>query len=99
MGAASVLASQGKSLVAVTGVMIAFGAGAAVPLVAIGSLSREAMKRWRGRMLSAGGTGKLLLGGASLAIAALILTGADRLLEAVLVDVSPAWLVTLTTRF
>lgn len=99
LGAASVLASQGKNLLAVAAVMIAFGIGAAVPLVAIGTLSRETMKRWRGRMLTAGGTGKLALGGASLAIAALILTGADRLLEAVLVDVFPAWLTALTTRF
>ena len=99
LGAASVLASQGKNLVAVTAVMIAFGLGAAVPLVVIGSLSREAMKRWRGRMLNAGHTGKVLLGGAAVGIAALILTGADRLLETTLVNASPAWLTALTTRF
>ena len=99
LGAASVMASQGQGLFAVTAVMLAFGLGSAVPLVLIGTLSRKAMKRWRGRMLSAGGTGKTLLGAAALGIGALILTGTDRLLETALVNASPAWLTTLTTRF
>jgi cytochrome c-type biogenesis protein len=43
LGAASVLASQGKDLGAVIVTMLAFGIGAALPLVLLGLVSREAM--------------------------------------------------------
>ena len=99
LGAASVLAAQGSNLLAVTAVMAAFGLGAAMPLLLVGSLSREAMKRWRGRMMGAGKTGKLVLGGTAVLVAAMILTGADRPLEAFLLNHSPAWLARMTTQF
>ncbi len=99
LGAASVLAAQGRDLASVASVMVAFGLGTAVPLLVVGSLSRQALVRWRGRMMSAGKMGKLILGGGALAVAALILTGADHALESALVAASPAWLTDLTTRF
>ena len=99
LGAASVLAAQGSNLGSVAAVMVAFGIGTSVPLLLVGSLSREAMKRWRGRMMDAGKTGKLVLGSSALAVAVLILTGVDRKLEGFLVDLSPAWLTHLTTMF
>jgi len=99
LGAASVLAAQGRDLASVASVMVAFGLGTAVPLLVVGSLSRQALMRWRGKMMSAGKTGKLILGGGALAVAALILTGADHALEGALVAASPAWLTDLTTRF
>lgn len=99
LGAASVLASQGKDLSQVVVVMLAFGIGTTVPLIVVGNLSRDAMQRWRGRMLGAGQTGKTVLGGSVLALSALILTGMDHRVEAFLVGVSPAWLTELTTRF
>ena len=99
LGAASVLAAQGKDLGAVMLVMAAFGLGAALPLLVVGSLSREAMQRWRGRMLGAGQTGKGVLGGGALLVALLIVTGWDKAIEAALVRASPAWLNDLTTRF
>ena len=99
LGAASVLAAQGKNLGEVAAVMAAFGAGAAVPLVVVGLLSREALKRWRGRMLGAGSAGKYVLGGGALVVSMLILTGFDHVVETVLVRASPDWLSDLTTRF
>lgn len=99
LGAASLLAAQGQNLASVAAVMAAFGLGTALPLIGLGLLSRQAMGRWRGRLLGAGKTGKLVLGGLSLAIAALILSGYDRSLETVLVQASPDWLTDLTTRF
>ncbi len=99
LGAASVLAAQGRDLASVASVMVAFGLGTAVPLLVVGSLSRQALMRWRGRMMSAGKTGKLVLGGGALAVSALILTGMDHALEGALVAASPAWLTDLTTRF
>ncbi len=99
LGAASVLAARGQNLGAVAAVMAAFGLGAALPLALVGSLSREALKRWRGRMLSAGKSGKYALGAGALAVALLILTGGDRALETAAVAYSPDWLTDLTTRF
>lgn len=99
LGAVSLLAAQGKDLPGVAAVMVAFGLGVAVPLAAIGFLSRTALARWRGRMLVAGKWGKTVLGGVLVLVAVLILTGADRAVEAALVSASPAWLTALTTRF
>lgn len=99
LGAASVLAAQGRDLLSVTAVMVAFGLGTAVPLLVVASLSRAAVLRWRGRMLNAGKAGKLLLGGSAVTVAILILTGMDHALEAALVSASPTWLTDLTTRF
>ena len=99
LGATSLLAAQGKDMGAAASVMAAFGAGAAVPLVLVGLLSRQALMRWRGRLMQAGGTGKYILGGTAITVAALILTGSDKIVEAALVNVSPAWLVRLTTGY
>ena len=99
LGAASLLASRGENVAAVAGVMLAFGVGAAFPLLIAGSLSREAMNRWRGRLLGVGAGGTIILGSGALAISLLILTGLDRTAETVLVALSPDWLTDLTTRF
>jgi cytochrome c-type biogenesis protein len=99
LGAASMLAAQRRDLAGVAAVMLAFGLGAALPLLVLGAVSREAMLRWRGRMLLVGGAGKLLVGGVALVVAVLILTGLDRRMEVALVESSPAWLTALTTRF
>ncbi|MBS0559056.1 MAG: sulfite exporter TauE/SafE family protein [Proteobacteria bacterium] len=99
LGAASLLAAQGRSLGAVAAVMAAFGLGAALPLLLLGSLSREAMRRWRGTLTDAGKGGKRMLGVAALAVGLLILTGLDHRLEAFALDRAPDWLVALTARF
>ncbi|MGZ8417344.1 MAG: cytochrome c biogenesis CcdA family protein [Methyloceanibacter sp.] len=99
LGAASLLAAKGENLGEVALTMLAFGIGAALPLLLLGFLSREAMQRWRGRLMEAGRGGKTLLGVLLLAIGLLIATGLDRRLEAALVDASPDWLTNLTTRF
>jgi cytochrome c-type biogenesis protein len=99
LGAASVLAARAENLVLVALTMLAFGIGAALPLLAIGMMSREALARWRNRLLAAGSGGKALMGIVLVAVGALILTGLDKRIEAVLVEASPAWLTELTTRF
>lgn len=99
LGAAIVLASQGSHLPQVALLMGLFGLGAAMPVIGLASLSRAAMMKVRGKLMQAGKTGKIVLGAFMVAIALLILTGADRPLEAWLVDLSPAWLTALTTRF
>jgi len=99
LGAASLLASQGRDLAQVTITMAVFGLGAALPLAILGLLSRSVLMRMRGRMLSAGQFGKALLGVALLLIGIGIVTGADKWIETALVNASPVWLTDLTTRF
>lgn len=97
LGAAALLASQGQNIGQVAMTMIAFGFGVAVPLVALGLVSREVMMQWRGRMLSASSGLKIAMGVLLTLSGLLILSGQDKALEAVLVDLSPDWLTTLTT--
>ena len=99
LGAASILAAKGENLGQVGLTMGLFGIGAALPLLLMGMASREAMMRWRGRLMEAGQGGKMVLGLFLVAVAMLILTGLDKVLEAKLVALSPAWLTDLTTRF
>ncbi|MFT4276768.1 MAG: cytochrome c biogenesis CcdA family protein [Rhodopseudomonas sp.] len=99
LGAASLLASQGRDLPMVALTMAAFGIGAALPLIALGLLSRASLMAVRGRLLSAGKLGKAVLGVAFVAIGLAIVTGLDKQIEAVLVAASPDWLTNLTTRF
>ncbi len=99
LGAASVLAARGESLGAVALTMLAFGIGAALPLLGLGLLSRDALMRWRNRMMAAGKGLKGVLGALLVSAGLLILTGLDKRLEAWLVEVSPEWLTALTTRF
>ncbi len=99
LGAASLLAAQGRDLPQVAGVMLAFGLGAALPLLVLGTLSRQAMLRWRGRLMQAGKGGKRVLGVLVVLVGVAILSGADHWLETVLVEVTPSWLVDATTRY
>lgn len=99
LGAASVLAAQGKDLGQVASVMTAFGIGAALPLLLLGVVSRDRMLRWRDQLLHAGQRGKAILGALLFAIGFLILSGLDKRIETLLVEVSPVWLTQLTTHF
>ena len=99
LGAAIVMAGQGANLAQAASMMGVFGIGAALPLVALAFVSRSAMSRTRSKLLYAGKAGKTLLGAVMVALAVLILTGADKQMEAWLVDHSPGWLTKLTTRF
>jgi cytochrome c-type biogenesis protein len=99
LGAASLLAAQSKQLWLVAAVMLAYGIGAGLPMVALGFLSRETLARWRGGLLGAGKGLKQAMGGALIVIGVLMLSGYDKQVEAQLVAASPAWLTALTTRF
>jgi cytochrome c biogenesis protein CcdA len=99
LGAASLLASQGRDLPQVALTMAVFGIGAALPLIVLGLLSRATLMRLRSGLMSAGKLGKSLLGVAFILIGVVVITGADRKIEAALVDASPAWLTELTTSF
>lgn len=99
LGAAITLASQGESLGHITLVMALFGLGAGVPLILLGLLSRQAMMRFRDKLLLAGQTGKKVLGTLLLLVGLIIIFGWDKQLEILALDHLPQWLVNLSVRY
>jgi cytochrome c biogenesis protein CcdA len=99
LGAASLLAAQGENLHQVVLAMVAFGIGAALPLLLIGSLSKTAIQRMRGRLMTIGQRGKALFGLLLLTTGLMVVTGFDKRVETALLELSPVWLTELTTRY
>lgn len=99
LGAASILAAQGRDLSQVGATMLAFGIGAALPLAALGLLSREALLRWRTGLMAGGARAKAAFAIVLVSIGVLVLTGFDKRIETFAVDQSPQWLTDITTRF
>ena len=99
LGAASILAPQGRDLAEGAAIMLSFGVGAALPLAVFGLLSREAVLRWRTQLIAGGAWAKTAFAVVLVFIGVLVLTGLDKRLESILVDKSPQWLTDLTTHF
>jgi cytochrome c biogenesis protein CcdA len=99
LGAASILAAQGRDLGEVAATMLAFGFGAALPLAFVGLLSRETLLRWRARLIAGGAGVKAAFAIVLVSIGALVLSGLDKRIETGVVDISPQWLTNITTRF
>lgn len=99
LGAASLLAAQGRDLGNVAATMAAFGLGAALPLLLLGTLARGLLLRGRGRLMRLGRDLKAGLGLLLVAAGLLVVGGLDKRLETALVAASPDWLTALTTRF
>lgn len=99
LGAAIALASQGKDLAKVALLMGTFALGAGAPMLVLGTLSRAMVAKLRGRLLSVGSTGKAVLGATVLLVGLFTLSGFDKNLETVVVNLLPQWLIDLTTRF
>jgi cytochrome c-type biogenesis protein len=99
LGAASILAARGEDLPKVAMIMLAFGIGAATPLLLLGVVSREILMRSGEKVLAAGKGLNAGLGILLILIGLGIITGLDKRVEAGLVDSSPQWLTDLTTRF
>jgi cytochrome c-type biogenesis protein len=88
-----------KNLPQTAATTVDFGIGAALPLLLLGFLSREAsIVSWRHRFMGAGQFTKAGLGILFVAIGALVITGPDKSIETVLVAASPQWLTDLTIR-
>jgi len=97
LGAASTLAAQGTHLPQIALLMLVFGLGAGLPLLALSSVSGAAMVRVRGSLMSAGSIAKTVLGACFVVIGVLVVSGLDRRFEALVLSVSPDWLTRLTT--
>ncbi len=92
LGAATILAAQGRNFGQVTATVLAFGLGAAMPLALLGLLSREALNGWRSRLMAGGARAKMAFAVVLIAIGFLVLSGLDKRFETVLVERSPQWL-------
>ncbi len=95
LGAALLLAARGGSPAAAIVTMTAYALGAAGALLAVGyAIGRVAAKA---RFAWAGAGGRVALGAAFALIGALVLTGLDHPIEAVLVAAMPNWLTAFAT--
>jgi cytochrome c-type biogenesis protein len=96
LAAAVTLAAQSETLPRAAVVMLGFGIGAVVPVLALAYGSRALLGR-RTRWAALAATGKTLMGALLLLIGLLTVTGADKVIEAWMVEHMPAWLLELTT--
>lgn len=99
LGAASLMAAQGQNIGQVTGIMLIFGIGAAIPLLLIGLASRSLINRWRDRIMVAQGVLRMALGITLALFGFLVLMGYDRAIAVTLEQAAPDWLTRLTTTF
>lgn len=99
LGAASLMAAQGQNIGQVTGIMLVFGIGAAIPLLLIGLASRGLINRWRDRIMVAQATLRMALGITLVLFGFLVLMGYDRSIAISLEQAAPDWLTRLTTSF
>ena len=99
LGSAVALAAQGGSLARAASVMLCFGVGATLPLLALAYGSRQAIAARRERLSRMARRLLPALGMLLVLIGALVLSGLDKQLESVLLDVMPEWLLLLTVRY
>ena len=97
LAAAITVATRSESLGHAAAVMLVFGIGAATPLLALAYGSRRALAAPGARLARVAGAGKAVIGAGLLLVGALALTGADKRVEAWMVDRMPQWLLELTT--
>ncbi len=95
LGVAITLAGQGQDLPQAALVMALYGLGASAPLIVLGSASREALGRLRGRLGSAGETGRVALGALVVLLGLGILTGFEERVEGWALDHAPQWLTNI----
>lgn len=69
--------------------MLLFGIGAVLPLLLLGTLSREMLMRWRDRIIGLGKGLKTALGLILVITGAIILPGYDKVLKTTLLNASP----------
>lgn len=99
LGAASMMADRSEHLGLVALVMMAYGIGAGLPMMLLGFLSRETLMRWKGSMLAASKGVKAFMGLVLVALGLLMVSGYDKVVEAKLVDATPTWITSMTTRY
>lgn len=91
LGTAIALASTGQSMPMAFIIMLSFGIGTSVPLVALGHFSGKKLSTLK----TSGKFAKYFLGTTLIFLALMILTGADRILETWALDILPDWITSI----
>jgi cytochrome c-type biogenesis protein len=99
LGAAVTLAASTATLAQAGGIMLLFGMGASLPLLALAYGSRQTLKARRDGFLKIERAARPALGVILIGTGLLVFFGFDRALEQALVSRMPDWLVSLTTRY
>ena len=94
LGAALGLATRSETLAHATAIMAAFGLGSATLLLAAGYASRAVLGQ-RLRLLQAGERGRLVFGVLLLLVGASVASGADKVVESLVVARLPQWWIEL----
>jgi cytochrome c biogenesis protein CcdA len=97
LAAAIAVAARSESLARAGAVMLVFGAGAVVPVLALAYGSRHALRGHGRRLAHVASAGKAILGLLLLIVGVLALTGIDKRIEAWMVEHMPNWVIDLTT--
>lgn len=95
LGAAIALASMGQDMLMAFIVMFTFGLGTGAVLLAAGFASGALLQRLRPGIMQGAGTGKQLLGVLLLILGIMVLTGIDKVLETLALQMLPEWALTL----
>jgi cytochrome c biogenesis protein CcdA len=98
LAAAITLAAQSETVVRASAVMLMFGVGAVVPVLALAYGSRRALGAQSTALATVGRIGKPVMGAMLVLVGALAFTRADKTIEAWMVARMPDWLIDLTTR-
>ena len=94
LGAAIALASVGQDMGLAFLIMFVFGIGTAAALLVAGFASGKLLQRMRPNVLQSASVGKVLLGWLLLGLGLLVMTGADKWLEAAALGILPDWATT-----
>lgn len=99
LGTAVSLAANSQTVAKAGTIMLFFGIGTSLPLMAIAYGSRRSLRSRRDLFMRIGRVAKPLLGVIMLVFGLLVLLGLDKMIEAAFVASMPNWLVGITTRF
>lgn len=93
------LAASDGGIATGSGLLALFGLGAALPLLGVAYASRQSLLRWRPAVMAQSGRMKKLFGTVLVAAGIAVLSGADKWLEAALLDILPESWTALTVAF
>ena len=99
LGSAAALAAQSGSFARAAVIMLFFGIGATLPMLALAYGSRQTIATRRNWLARMSRVAMPVMGALLIMVALMVLSGLDKQAEAALLDLMPDWLVQLTTRF
>lgn len=99
LGAAIAAASQGEGLASAFVIFLTFSLGVMLSILGFAYGSRKALSKRAGALQTLSRIAKPLFGAMLLLIGLMVVTGIDKQVEALLIDLMPHWLIAFTTQF